>query len=408
MVNYVGEGERILEDIYLQDLLEITGSARIPPAFEKAGPRAKLFFVPQNCTAAIVTCGGLCPGINDVIRALVMGLHYRYGVKKILGARYGYAGFIPRYNYQPLRLTPERVKNIHFRGGTILGSSRERQDVPEIVDALVDWKVNLLFCVGGDGTLRGAKEITEEITRRRLKIAVAGIPKTIDNDIGMTDRSFGFETAFSIANQIIQNAHNEAAGAFNGIALIKLMGRDSGYIAAHAALAVQEVNLVLIPEMEFDLYGARGFLEVLKRRLVKKKHAVVVVSEGAGQFLFPGTKVRRGNDPYRDIGLFLKEKITEYFNDQDFPFTIKYIDPSYIIRSVPANAADSKFCALLAQNAVHGTLAGKTGFMVASRHHEFVYVSLGPAVRKRKRIDLESELWLNVLESTGQPLSMKN
>jgi len=300
------------------------------------------------------------------------------------------------------------VKNIHFQGGTILGSSRGRQDVSEIVDTLADWKVNLLFCVGGDGTLRGAKEITAEIGRRRLKIAVAGIPKTIDNDIGLTDRSFGFETAFSTANRIIQNAHNEAAGAFNGIALIKLMGRDSGYIAVNSTLAVQEVNLVLIPEMEFDLDGPRGFLEVLKRRLAAKQHAVVVVSEGAGQFLFPGGKVHHGNDPYQDIGLFLKEKISQYFSAQDFPFTLKYIDPSYIIRSVPANASDSKFCALLAQNAVHGALAGKTGFMIAGRHQEFVYVPLGPAVRSRKRIDLESELWLNVLESTGQPLSMKN
>jgi 6-phosphofructokinase 1 len=408
VVNYVRDEERVLEDIYLRGSLEASSSGHRPPSFEKSGPRAEIFFDPARVTAAIVTCGGLCPGLNDVIRALVMALHYRYGVKKILGVRYGYAGLIPRYGYSPRHLTPDRVKNIHSRGGTILGSSRERQDVSGIVDTLVDWKVNILFCVGGDGTLRGADDIAGEIGRRGLKISVAGIPKTIDNDIGLTDRSFGFETAFSTANQIIKNAHNEAAGAFNGIALIKLMGRDSGYIAASSTLAVQEVNLVLIPEMEFDLYGARGFLEVLKRRLLDKKHAVVVVSEGAGQFLFPGSGPHRGNSPYRDIGLLLKEKIGEYFSGKNFPFTLKYIDPSYIIRSVPANANDSKFCAQLAQNAVHGAMAGKTGFMVATRHREFVYVPLEPAIRRRKKIDLESELWLSVLETTGQPFSMKN
>lgn len=410
VTDYVTARDKVLIDVTLKNFVEFQKKGEAPPALEKAGPRKKLFFDPPKTKAAIVTCGGLCPGLNDVIRGLVMELHYRYRVKKIAGIQYGYAGFIPRYNHPVIKLTPQRVRDIHLFGGSVLGSSRGDQNISEIVDSLCRLKVDILFCIGGDGTLKGARDITKEISRRKLRIAVAGIPKTIDNDINYTERSFGFDSAFSLASRIIRCAHNEAKGAYNGIALLKLMGRDSGYVAAHAALSIQEVNFVLIPEMKFGLYGKNGFLKVLKKRLIKRKHAVIVVAEGAGQFLFKQEEFKRdvsGNIIYRDIGLYLKKVIAAYFKQDKFPVTIKYIDPSYIIRSIPANPNDSEFCDQLARNAVHGAIAGKTGFMVGRWNRQFIYVPIHLAVRTRKRISLSGKLWYSVLEATGQPVCMK-
>jgi 6-phosphofructokinase 1 len=338
-------------------------------------------------------------------------MYYRYSVKRIIGIQYGYEGFISTYNHPVIELTPQIVENIHLTGGSILGSSRGNQDVGQIVDTLEILNINILFCIGGDGTLRGAHEIFEEIEKRKLKISIAGIPKTIDNDINLIDKSFGFETAFSIANDIIRHAHNEAAGAYNGIALIKLMGRDSGFIAAYAALSIQEVNFVLIPEMEFELYGPYGFLKVLRKRLEDRHHAMIVVAEGAGQYFFDSANKQAdasGNIKHKDIGLYLKDKIAEEFDAKNFPHTTKYIDPSYIIRSAPANANDSKFCSLLAQNAVHSAMAGKTDFVVGHWNNEFTLLPIPTAVARRKKIDLDSELWWNVIEATGQPTRMKN
>jgi 6-phosphofructokinase 1 len=349
--------------------------------------------------------------LNNVIRSLVNQLYYRYGISRILGIKYGYEGLISRYNHPVVELTAPMVSDIHLLGGTFLGTSRGNQDVEKMVDTIEILNLNILFCIGGDGTLRGAHAIYEEIQKRKLKIGVAGIPKTIDNDIDLIQKSFGFETAFSIANDIIRNAHNEAHGAYNGIALVKLMGRDSGFIAASAALAIQEVNFVLIPEISFDLHGIRGFLKVLRKRLEDRHHAVVVVAEGAGQDLFESNdqeKDASGNVKHKDIGVYLKEKIIEEFDAKGFPYSIKYIDPSYIIRSAPANANDSKFCNLLAQNAVHAALAGKTDFVMGFWNNQFTLLPIPMAVAKRKKIDVEGELWWNVLEATGQPYSMKN
>jgi 6-phosphofructokinase 1 len=408
---FVSDNERIIYDVSLEYFEKCKASGEVPVSFEKAGPKETLFFEPAKTKVAIVTCGGLCPGLNNVIRSLVNQLFYRYGISRILGIKYGYEGLISEYNHPVVELTAPMVSNIHLQGGTFLGTSRGNQDVGQMVDTLEILNVNILFCIGGDGTLRGAHAIHEEIQKRNLKIVVAGIPKTIDNDIDLIQKSFGFESAFSIANDIIRNAHNEASGAHNGIAVVKLMGRDSGFIAASAALAIQEVNFVLIPEISFDLYGVRGFLKVLRKRLEERHHAVVVVAEGAGQDLFDSKELEKdasGNIKHKDIGVYLKEKIKEEFDAKGFPYSIKYIDPSYIIRSVPANANDSKFCNLLAQNAVHAAVAGKTDFIVGYWNNEFTLIPISMAVTKRKKIDIEGELWWNVLEATGQPISMKN
>jgi 6-phosphofructokinase 1 len=410
-IKFVDDSERILYDASLKNFLQFKQSNEEPVSFEKAGPRENIFFEPAKTKVGIVTCGGLCPGLNNVIRSLVNELHYRYGINRIIGIKYGYEGLVAKYNHPVLELNTADVSNIHLIGGTLLGTSRGNQDVGQIVDTLEIMNINILFCIGGDGTLRGAHAIHEEIEKRKLKIAIAGIPKTIDNDINLIEKSFGFETAFSIANDIIRNAHNEAAGAYNGIALLKLMGRDSGFIAAHAALSIQEVNFVLIPEISFDLYGQRGFLRVLRQRLEERHHVVIVVAEGAGQDLFDKTEHTKdisGNIKHEDIGIFLKEKIAEEFTAKKFPFAIRYIDPSYIIRSAAANANDSKFCNLLAQNAVHAALAGKTDFVIGNWNNVFTLLPIPLATSQRKKIDTKGELWWNVLESTGQPTSMKN
>ncbi|SDC83535.1 ATP-dependent 6-phosphofructokinase [Williamwhitmania taraxaci] len=407
---FIENDDRVLINTTLSNYKQDVETSKTPISFEIAGPHEYLYFNPSNTKVAIVTCGGLCPGVNNVIQSVVNQLYYRYKVKQIVGIRYGYEGFIAKYNHQEVELTPQSVDKIHFFGGTVLGTSRGDQDIVQIVDRLSKLNINILFCIGGDGTLRGAHAIHQEIHRRNLNISVAGIPKTIDNDINFIDKSFGFETAFTIANDIIRYAHNEAIGAYNGIAIVKLMGRNSGFIAAHAALSVHEVNLVLIPEMAFDMDGSNGFLNVLQRRLENRHHALIVVAEGAGQHFFDSATLEKdasGNIKNKDIGLFLKEKITEEFEAKGFPFVLKYIDPSYIIRSAPANANDSKFCGLLAQNAVHAAMAGKTDFVVGHWNSNFTLLPIPISVSKRKEIDVEGELWWNVIETTGQPASMK-
>ncbi|MDZ4726454.1 MAG: ATP-dependent 6-phosphofructokinase [Leptospira sp.] len=381
-----------------------------PVFFEQAGPREKIYFNPLDVTAGIVTCGGLCPGINDVIRALVMELHYRYKVPRILGFPFGYEGMVKKSGHRPVELTPDKVAHIMNFGGSILGSSRGNQTTTDMVDTLCLYGVKMLFCIGGDGTLRGAQAIQDEVKRRKEDIAIVGIPKTIDNDINYVQKTFGFSTAFSKAVEAVNCAHEEAKGAPFGIGLVKLMGRHSGFIAVNAALASKNVNFVLIPESDFDLEGKGGFLEVLKERIKRRGHSVIIVAEGAGQKYFEdkGEKDQSGNKKLADIGIFMKDKITEYLKKEGIPANLKYIDPSYIIRSVPANAEDSVFCGFLAQNAVHAAFAGKTGCVVGIWNNVFTVMPISLAIAERKVLRPEkSTLWRALLASTGQPNSMK-
>jgi 6-phosphofructokinase 1 len=375
-------------------------------SFEKAGPRDKIYFDPSKLKCGIVTCGGLCPGLNDVIRAVVLSLYHNYGVKNVLGFPYGYEGLSYRYGHSPVELTPVAVSRIHEYGGSILGSSRGPQDVSEMVDALDRMNIGILFAVGGDGTLRGAQAIAGEILHRGLKISVIGIPKTIDNDIAFVERSFGFETAVSKAVQAIDAAHSEAKGARNGIGLVKLMGRDSGFIAAFASLAMSDVNCCLVPEAPFSL---AKLLEYLQQRLRVRGHAVVVVAEGAGQDLMQasGKRDASGNVRFGDIGVHLKERITGHFKANGIEVTLKYIDPSYTIRGVPANPYDSAFCLLLGQNAVHAGMAGRTNMVVGFWMSTFTHVPIPLAVSERKRLDPDGWVWGSVLTSTGQPKDMR-
>ena len=404
-VCFVTDENRISLRVSYEYLKDMLAEGKEAPSLELAGPRPYIYFDPSKVKAGIVTCGGLCPGINDVIRSIVMTLYYSYGVDKIIGFKYGLQGFIPKYGHKVVELTPEVVKDIHTMGGTFLGTSRGHQPIDEIVDTLERMNIQILFMIGGDGTFRAAYKIKEEISKRGLKIAVVAVPKTIDNDIWLVSKTFGFDTAVGLACNAIRCAHTEAIAVPNGIGLVKLMGRHSGFIAAAATLATKEVNFCLIPEMDFDIEGEKGLLAELERRLEKRKHAVIVVAEGAGQKYVqkdPPEYDASGNIKLGDIGKFLKDKIAEYFAKKGIEVVIRYIDPSYIIRSVPANTEDRIYCGFLGQYAVHAGMAGKTGIMISYLHDQFVHIPLKEAVKRRKQVNLHSRFWFSVLESTGQ------
>lgn len=394
---FVGDEDRVLVDATIKSCRACNNN---PPSLEKAGPRRKVFFPFGSARAAIVTCGGLCPGLNDVIRAIVMVLWYRYGIRSVLGLRYGFEGLLPD-GPKPLELNPDVVADIHRNGGTILGTSRGAQTPAAMADFLVSNKIDILFAVGGDGTQKGALAITREIEKRQLPISVIGIPKTIDNDIAFTERSFGFETAVEESQTAIDGAHMEAKGVHNGIGLVKLMGRESGFVAAYATLASSDVNLVLVPESPFSMGKVLAFLE---DRLRRKAHAVIVVAEGAGQdlALTTGTDAS-GNRLLGDIGLYLKAAFSDHFRRAGVPVAVKYIDPSYLIRSVAANADDSVFCFQLAANAVHAAMSGRTAMVTGLWNGQFVHIPTELAISTRKRIDTASLLWQSVLDNTGQP-----
>ena len=365
-------------------------------AFEKAGPREKLFFDPHWCKAAILTAGGLCPGLNNVIKGITETLEKIYGVPVVYGIRYGYAGLNPEHGTQPIMLDELTVDGIHEQGGTILGSSRGSQNTEVMLETLVRMDINMLFCIGGDGTLRAAHILAQEILKRELNISVIGIPKTIDNDICMIDKTFGFETAVHATYPMITVAHNEAKGAPNGIGLIHVMGRDSGFIAAYSSLANPHVNFCLVPEVKFSLEdGPDAFFPILHDRLKRRHHAVIIVAEGAGQDLIQGERQKdaSGNLLNNNIGTFLRERIKEYFKRINFEVNIKYFDPTYLIRGIPAEASDSVFCLLLAQNAVHAAMAGKTDMLVGHWSDTFTHVPIEMAIKERKKIDPNGSLW---------------
>ncbi|HOU22280.1 MAG: ATP-dependent 6-phosphofructokinase [Kiritimatiellae bacterium] len=398
--NFVSEKTRVRHQV------EITPGVPVDDEtfFEKAGPRQKLFFEPRRTRAALVTCGGLCPGLNNVIRSAFLELHHNYGVPEVLGIRHGYQG-LTFQSEPPLVLTPEMVDHIHRDGGTILSSSRGQQSVAEMVDYLTDRRIDVLLCVGGDGTQRGAHDLAQEITRRKLPIAVVGIPKTIDNDIQYVRQTFGFYSAIESARAILDGAHCESKGAPNGIGLVKLMGRDSGFIAAGAAVASQEVNFVLVPEVPLRLDGPKGFLAALHERITRRHHAVIVVAEGAGQDLLEADNGvdKSGNRKKADIGIYLRDRIAADFKDKGTEVNLKYIDPSYVIRSVPANSQDARLCDGFARHAVHAAMAGKTDLIIGDWYSVYVHVPIPLATASRKKVDPESDLWHAVIAATGQP-----
>jgi 6-phosphofructokinase 1 len=405
IADYVPDDARVLWDV---EISRQRPTPR-PESFEKAGPREQLFFAPARTTAAIVTCGGLCPGINNVVRSLVLELHHKYRVRRVLGVRYGFSGLDPAQQLAPLELGPPEVLQIHRHGGSMLGVSRGAPSVAAMIDELVRLDVQLLFTIGGDGTQRGAHALAAEIAKRGLEIAIVGVPKTIDNDIPFVDKTFGYDTAVEVARQAVDAAHTEAASTQRGVGIVKLMGRDAGFIAAAATLASRDVNFCLIPEVRFELDGPAGLLVALEQRLDARQHALIVAAEGCASSLVTAQTKRDASghvdygSPELDFGRGLKQAIAAHFSRLGKPIVLKYIDPSYMIRGCPANAADSIFCDALARNAVHAGMAGKTDVLVGRAHGIFTHVPLALVGRERKRVDPDGPTWLSVTEATGQP-----
>jgi 6-phosphofructokinase 1 len=403
-MHFVGEADKVLIDDRLSQVRSGQVDPSAIPAFELAGPRNRIFYEPTRVRAGIVTCGGLCPGLNNVIRGLVFELWFAYGVRRILGFRYGYEG-LSAEGMVPLELTPGTVVDIHQQGGTFLGSSRGNQDPAVMAQMLAERGVDMLFVVGGDGTIRGAQELAAELKARSLPIAVVGVPKTIDNDIHFIDRSFGFESAYSAAVEVIRAARAEAIGARDGIGLVKLMGRHSGFVACNAVLAAGGVDLVLIPENPLKLEGPGGMYSYVERVLDRQGFAVIVVAEGAAQEHFQDLtgSDKSGNKKLGDVGGLVRGKLEQHFSGLGRPLTVKYLDPSYAIRSVPASPSDSVYCWHMARNAVHAAMAGNTDMLIGRWHGRFVHVPMSLATRARKHVDLHDDLWMSVIEATGQP-----
>jgi len=400
--SFVGDETRILYHVTHAEMKPWLDRGLEPPAMEEAGPRRILFFDPPTIACGIVTCGGLCPGLNDVIRSIVLSLHYHYGVRTIYGFRFGYEGLVRRHGHEALMLTPSAVNRVHEFGGSLLGTSRGPQDPAEMLQMLRSLNISVLFAIGGDGTLRGAQAIADEAARQGMTLSVVGVPKTIDNDVSFVQKTFGFETAVSEARRATYAANAEAEAARNGIGLVKLMGRDSGFIAAYTVLVDGQVNFCLVPEVRFTL---ERLLAELRTRLERRGHALIVVAEGAGQDLMTTANARdaSGNVKYGDVGTFLRDAIVDYFRRSGTPISLKYVDPSYEIRSVPATAHDSAFCLLLGHNAVHAAMTGRTNMIASFWNHRFTHVPIRLAVSERKKIDPDGTLWSSVLASTGQP-----
>ena len=400
--SFVSDKERIPEQIRRQLGMPVDEGV----LFELAGPREHLFFNPAQSRAGIVTCGGLCPGLNNVVRSLFRELHDGYGVPEVLGFRMGFQGLDPNVGLEPFLLNHTMVDEIHKHGGTLLGTSRGPVDIGAAVENLIRRKVDMLFCVGGDGTQRGAYALYETCRERGHPLSVVGIPKTIDNDISFVTRTFGYLTAVEEAHRVIDAAHTEARSVHNGIALVKLMGRHAGFIAAGATIVSQDVNFTLIPELPFALDGKGGFLEVLKRRILDRGHAVIVVAEGAGQHLFsetPDARDASGNIKLNDIGPLLARAIESFFAAERLPMTLRYFDPGYQIRSRPANGEDAALCDQFARQAVHAAMAGKTGLVIGFLHGLFIHVPTGLIVSRKKQLEPDSILWQAVLSATRQP-----
>jgi 6-phosphofructokinase 1 len=406
--NYVDESDRVLVDDVLSTACERGVPVDQLPGLEPGGPRRKIFFDPSKLRVGIVTCGGLCPGLNNVVRGIVDELWWQYGVRRVHGFRNGYEGFIASYGHEVLDLTPASVRGVDEQGGTVLGTSRGQQDPEEVVDCLERLGIGVLFVVGGDGSMRGALRIAGVVAERGLKTSVVGIPKTIDNDIPFIDHSFGFQTAFARAAETIRSVVVEARSTPHGVGLVKLMGRHSGFIAAYAALARNDADFVLVPEVPFglddDADGRPGLLSLVQQRVAERGNAVVVVAEGAGQDLVPGDGVdASGNAVLGDVGRHLRRRLLDSFAAAGRPVNLRYVDPSYAIRSVPANGYDAVYCLRLAHAAVHAAMAGRTAMVVGRWHGRFVHVPIELAISRRNVVDPHGDLWLSVLEATGQP-----
>jgi 6-phosphofructokinase 1 len=428
----------LLKDGYaiIGDIVRKAGHAPVSRAYERAGPRPTLFFNPSRVRAGILTAGGLCPGLNNVIREITRTLINVYEVDKVLGLRNGLWGLHDDKEDDEIELTLDRVSAIGSMGGSILGAGRgglNPDELPLAVEGIRSRRLDMVFIIGGDGTHRAAEILSKALKDARIVCSVVCVPKTIDNDIDLIDHSFGFGTSVEEAVKSVQTAKVEGMGAPNGIGLVKLMGRNAGFIAAHAVLASGIVDCCLIPEVPIVMQGPKGVLTHLERTVKRKGYAVMVVAEGAGQAICatdpkaetlaaeksPGELLdttgaaaptdsrevdKGGHKELLPIGKWLKTAVQSHFDRQRMEVNIKYIDPSYLIRSVPANANDALYCLLLGQNAAHAAMAGFSDVSVGLCNNRMVLLPVSAIVANSPRVmDPLGRTWERVVSSTGQP-----
>ena len=375
----------------------------------RAGARETIYFDPKTTKAAIVTCGGLCPGLNDVIRTVTTTLE-DYGCEEILGIKYGFRGFFADDTVsaleRPIKLTSELVNDIHITGGSVLGSSRGGADMPAIVSRIEEMGIDFLFVIGGNGSHAGALAIDKLCRQRGLTTSVICVPKTIDNDILLLDRTFGFQTAVDEAVKAIRSANIEARSADNGVGLVRLMGRQSGFIAMHAALASGNTDVCLIPEIDCPLEGQGGVLAHIIRIVEKQNHAVVVVAEGAGQEQLGmlGETDASGNPILQNFAKYLQQKLRDAKPDVD----IKYIDPTYMVRACRTNGSDAIYCSILGQNAVHAAFAGLSSVTVGMCLGHYVYLPIPPVISAARTVDPQGRMFERLRFAIGQPTFSKS
>jgi 6-phosphofructokinase 1 len=424
------------------DIVRKVGHAPVTRAYVRAGPRPLLFFTPKAVRAAIMTVGGLCPGLNNVIRELTRTLINVYEVDAVLGLRDGLWGLHDTAPDDELELTLKQVQDIHKRGGSILGSARgglSPELLPKAVEAVKRRRLSMLFIIGGDGTHRAAAVLSAALREAGVVCSVVCIPKTIDNDIDIIDRSFGFSTAVAEAIKAVEAARTEAQAAPAGIGLVKVMGRNAGFIAAHAALACGVVDVCLIPEVPVVLHGKEGILGHIEGAIRRKGYAVVLTAEGAGQELVRQAEAKAkdeagasssssssssssdtaaaaaaaaadggGHQKLKPIAKFLRSTIKDHFAAIGQEANIKLIDPSYIVRSVEACATDALYCLLLGQNAVHAAMSGFTEISLGLCNNRMVYLPITSIVANSPRVmDPLGRTWERVVSTTGQPNTAK-
>jgi len=341
---------------------------------------------------AVLTGGGDAPGLNAVIRAVTKSAIQVYGWE-VLGVRDGFDGFLKPQGVFPLRL--EDVRGILPRGGTILGAAnrgnpfarkviREGKEVIEdvsgqVVQRIQDLNLDGLVVIGGDGTLHIALELFQ------LGVPVVGVPKTIDNDVGGTEVTFGFDTAVNIAMDAIDRLHTTAE-AHHRVMVIELMGRDAGFIALQAGIA-GGADVILIPEIPFQY---ERILEKIRQRIADGRlFSIVVVSEGAHPLGGEKTYQRSGDAIYAPRLGGVGYKVGEFLEAQGLETRVTVL--GHLQRGGSPTAFDRWLASRFGVAAVDLIAQGRLGNMVALRHGRIVDLPLEEALREPKRVDLQGD-----------------
>ena len=332
----------------------------------------------------VLTGGGDCPGLNAVIRAIVRTGVAEYGYE-FIGFRDGWRGPLEG---DTMTLDVPAVRGILPRGGTILGTSRTnpladsaaaggRSGLERIKDNLADLDVDALVAIGGEDTLGVAAQLHGQ------DVKIVGVPKTIDNDLGATDYTFGFDTAVNIAMEAIDRLHTTAESHHRAM-IVEVMGRHAGWIALLAGMA-GGANVILIPEQPFDIGQVCGWVE---HRFQTRYEPIVVVSEGA----FPkrGAEVANlevdefGHARLGGVGQLLADEIEKRTGKEARTIVLGHGQ-----RGGTPTAFDRVLATRFGVHAIRAAADGAFGAMVALRGTDIVQVPIAEATRELKLVPPE-------------------